>query len=80
MNCKPAASLNDLSIQVEFHVIEFYVLDEGDKRQSANVGEEEAPNCMQKEKADKPFVIFLPNALSNPDAVVIILGYAHLAD
>ena len=80
MNCKPATSLDDLSIQVEFHVIEFYVLDEGDERKSANVGQEEAPYGMQKEKADKPFVVFLTYALSYPDTVVIILGYTHLAD
>ena len=80
MNCKPATSLDDLSIQVEFHVIEFYVLDEGDERQSANVGQEEAPYGMQKEKADKPFIVFLTYALSDPDTVVIVLSYAHLAD
>ena len=35
---------------------------------------------MQEEKADEPFVVFLAYALSNPDAVVIVLGHAHLAD
>ena len=72
-------SLNYFSIHLKLHVIESDPFNEGQKRSYPNMRQIETKDGMKAQKADKPLVVFLPNALSDPNAVMIILGDAHLA-
>ena len=69
-----------LPVHLKLHLVESNPLDEGHQRPRSNVSQVEAEDGMKAQKADKPLIVLLPNTLPDPNAVMVVLGDAHLAD